>query len=101
MSTHPIHKDKPKTEVRAYPLHRKLRLSAYVNQKQADQRLIKKLQAKFKPNAVIVIGDRSAPMNRYYEPIRGKDWRRLLKRGGFEVYPIKEYLTSTTCPNCN
>ncbi|KAJ2204715.1 hypothetical protein IW143_005477, partial [Coemansia sp. RSA 520] len=36
-STHKIHKRKPKAEVRAFPLHRKLRLSAYVNQKQADQ----------------------------------------------------------------
>ncbi|KAJ2131428.1 hypothetical protein IW136_005303, partial [Coemansia sp. RSA 678] len=102
-STHPIHEDKrkPKTEVRAYPLHRKLRLSAYVNQKQADQRLIKKLRKEFGPNAVIVIGDWSAPMNRFHEPIRGKGWRTLLKHAGFEVYLIKEYLTSKTCPNCN
>ncbi|KAJ2544088.1 hypothetical protein IWW35_005434, partial [Coemansia sp. RSA 1878] len=99
-STHPIHKDKPKAEVRAYPLHRKLRLSAYVNQKQADQRLINKLRKEFGPNAVIIIGDWSAPMNRFHEPIRGKSWRELLKRGGFEVYLIKEYLTSKTCPNC-
>ncbi|KAJ1780592.1 hypothetical protein LPJ67_005832, partial [Coemansia sp. RSA 1938] len=99
-STHPIHKDKPKAEVRAFPLHRKLRLSAYVNQKQADQRLINKLRKEFGPNAVIVIGDWSAPMNRFHEPIRGKTWRTLLKRGGFEVYLIKEYLTSKTCPNC-
>ncbi|KAJ2634197.1 hypothetical protein IW137_004463, partial [Coemansia sp. RSA 1287] len=92
-STHKIHKDKPKAEVRAYPLHRKLRLSAYVNQKQADQRLINKLRKEFGPNAVIIIGDWSAPMNRFHEPIRGKSWRTLLKRGGFEVYLIKEYLT--------
>ncbi|KAJ1744688.1 hypothetical protein LPJ58_006564, partial [Coemansia sp. RSA 1591] len=88
-STHKIHKRKPKAEVRAYPLHRKLRLSAYVNQKQADQRLINKLRKEFGPNAVIVIGDWSAPMNRFHEPIRGKSWRELLKRGGFEVYLIK------------
>ncbi|KAJ2131153.1 hypothetical protein IW136_005375, partial [Coemansia sp. RSA 678] len=99
-STHQIHMFKT-SEPQSFPLHRKLRLSAYVNQKQADQRLINKLQAKFKPNAVIVIGDWSAPMNRFHEPIRGKGWRTLLKRGGFEVYLIKEYLTSKTCPNCN
>ncbi|KAJ2196715.1 hypothetical protein IW145_005817, partial [Coemansia sp. RSA 521] len=63
-------------------------------------RLIKKLRKEFGPNAVIVIGDWSAPMNRFHEPIRGKSWRMLLKRGGFEVYLIKEYLTSKTCPNC-
>ncbi|KAJ2661029.1 hypothetical protein IW148_003553 [Coemansia sp. RSA 1199] len=100
-SSHQIHKDKPRSEVQSFPLHRKLRLSAYVNRKQADQYLIKRLRDKFKPNAVIVIGDWSAPMTRYHEPIRGKSWRTLLKRGGFDVYLIKEYLTSKTCPNCN
>ncbi|KAJ2142654.1 hypothetical protein IW142_004172, partial [Coemansia sp. RSA 564] len=98
-STHQIHMFKT-SEPQSFPLHRKLRLSAYVNQKQADQRLIKKLRKEFGPNAVIVIGDWSAPMNRFHEPIRGKSWRMLLKRGGFEVYLIKEYLTSKTCPNC-
>ncbi|KAJ2142613.1 hypothetical protein IW136_001905 [Coemansia sp. RSA 678] len=99
-STHQIHMFKT-SEPQSFPLHRKLRLSAYINQKQADQRLIKKLQDEFGPNAVIVIGDWSAPMNRFHEPIRGKGWRMLLKRAGFEVYLIKEYLTSKTCPNCN
>ncbi|KAJ2543088.1 hypothetical protein GGF49_002335 [Coemansia sp. RSA 1853] len=99
-SSHQIHMFKT-SEPQSFPLHRKLRLSAYVNRKQADQRLIKKLQEKFEPNAVIVIGDWSAPMTRYHEPIRGKSWRTLLKRGGFDVYLIKEYLTSKTCPNCN
>ncbi|KAJ2123814.1 hypothetical protein IW147_002243 [Coemansia sp. RSA 720] len=99
-SSHQIHMFKT-SEPQSFPLHRKLRLSAYVNRKQADQRLIKKLQEEFEPNAVIVIGDWSAPMTRYHEPIRGKSWRTLLKRGGFDVYLIKEYLTSKTCPNCN
>ncbi|KAJ2543710.1 hypothetical protein GGF49_001792 [Coemansia sp. RSA 1853] len=99
-STHQIHMFKT-SEPLSFPLHRKLRLSAYVNRKQADQRLVKKLREEFEPNAVIVIGDWSAPMNRYHEPIRGKSWRTLLKRGGFDVYLIKEYLTSKTCPNCN
>ncbi|KAJ2130770.1 hypothetical protein IW136_005472, partial [Coemansia sp. RSA 678] len=99
-STHKIHMFKT-SEPQSFPLHRKLRLSAYVNRKQADQRLINKLRKEFGPNAVIIIGDWSAPMNRFHEPIRGKGWRELLKRGGFEVYLIKEYLTSKTCPNCN
>ncbi|KAJ2476201.1 hypothetical protein IWW56_005051 [Coemansia sp. RSA 2131] len=39
-------------------------------------------------------------MAKFHEPIRGKGWRTLLKRGGFTVYLIDEYLTSKTCPNC-
>ncbi|KAJ2666361.1 hypothetical protein IW148_001080 [Coemansia sp. RSA 1199] len=46
------------------------------------------------------MGNWSAPMTRFHEPIRGKGWRTLLKRGGFDVYLIDEYLTSKTCPNC-
>ncbi|KAJ2500853.1 hypothetical protein GGH96_002374 [Coemansia sp. RSA 1972] len=47
------------------------------------------------------MGDWSAPMTKFHEPIRGKGWRRLLKRAGYEVYLIDEYLASKLCPNCN
>ncbi|KAJ2646060.1 hypothetical protein IW137_001628 [Coemansia sp. RSA 1287] len=87
------------------PLHRKLRLSTYIKRQQADQRLFKQLRAKFKPKEsdpepIFILGNWSAPMTRFHEPIRGKGWRTLLKRGGFDVYLIDEYLTSKTCPNC-
>ncbi|KAJ2502573.1 hypothetical protein GGH96_000977 [Coemansia sp. RSA 1972] len=87
------------------PLHRKLRLSAYINRQQADQLLVNRLRAKFKPEEsdlelIFIMGNWSAPTTRFHEPIRGKGWRTLLKRAGFEVYLIDEYLTSKTCPNC-
>ncbi|KAJ2478670.1 hypothetical protein IWW56_003587 [Coemansia sp. RSA 2131] len=82
------------------PLHRKLRLSAYINRKKADQLLVNRLRKRFSQDAVFILGNWSAPMTRYHEPIRGKGWRTLLKRAGFDVYLIDEYLTSKTCPNC-
>ncbi|KAJ2532360.1 hypothetical protein GGH20_001158 [Coemansia sp. RSA 1937] len=87
------------------PLHRKLQLSTYIKHQQADQRLVKQLRTKFKPKEsdpepIFILGNWSAPMTRFHEPIRGKGWRTLLKRGGFDVYLIDEYLTSKTCPNC-
>ncbi|KAJ2502333.1 hypothetical protein GGH96_001129 [Coemansia sp. RSA 1972] len=87
------------------PLHRKLRLSAFVNRQQADQLLVNRLQAKFKPEEsdpepIFIMGNWSAPTTQFHEPIRGKGWRTLLKRSGFDVYLIDEYLTSKTCPNC-
>ncbi|KAJ2125315.1 hypothetical protein IW147_000961, partial [Coemansia sp. RSA 720] len=82
------------------PLHRKLRLSTYINRQRADQKLVSRLRKKFSPNAIFVMGNWSAPMARYHEPIRGKGWRTLLKRGGFTVYLINEYLTSSFCPTC-
>ncbi|KAJ2483946.1 hypothetical protein IWW56_000092 [Coemansia sp. RSA 2131] len=81
-------------------LHRKLRLSAYVNRKRADQLLVNRLRKRFTPDAVFVMGNWGAPMTRYHEPIRGKFWRTLLKRGGFTVYLINEHLTSSFCPIC-
>ncbi|KAJ2661865.1 hypothetical protein IW148_003232 [Coemansia sp. RSA 1199] len=90
----------------AVPLHRKLRFGVYIRRQQADGRLVKKLREKFKPEKtdpepLFIMGDWSAPMTKFHEPIRGKGWRRLLKRAGFEVYLIDEYLTSKLCPNCN
>ncbi|KAJ2481478.1 hypothetical protein IWW56_001699 [Coemansia sp. RSA 2131] len=82
------------------PLHRKLRLSVYVNRQRADQLLIKRLRERFSQDAVFVMGNWSAPMAKFHEPISGKGWRTLLKRAGFDVYLIDEYLTSKTCPNC-
>ncbi|KAJ2471960.1 hypothetical protein IWW56_006235, partial [Coemansia sp. RSA 2131] len=76
------------------PLHQKLRLSAFINRKRADQLLVNRLRQMFTPDAVFVMGNWSASMTRYHEPIRGKGWRTLLKRGGFTVYLINEHLTS-------
>ncbi|KAJ2499763.1 hypothetical protein GGH96_003274 [Coemansia sp. RSA 1972] len=82
------------------PLHQKLRLSAYVNQQRADQLLMNRLQERFSPDAVFILGNWGASMAKFHEPIRGKGWRTLLKRAGFDVYLIDEYLTSKTCPIC-
>ncbi|KAJ2502255.1 hypothetical protein GGH96_001190 [Coemansia sp. RSA 1972] len=88
------------------PLHQKLRFSVYIKRQQADDRLVKKLRAKFKPKKtdpepIFIMGNWSAPMTKFHEPIQGKGWRRLLKHAGYEVYLIDEYLTSKLCPNCN
>ncbi|KAJ2495663.1 hypothetical protein GGH96_006307 [Coemansia sp. RSA 1972] len=78
------------------PLHRKLRLSAYVNQQRADQLLMNRLRERFSKDAVFILGNWGAPMTKFHEPIRGKFWRTLLKRAGFTT----EYLASKTCPIC-
>ncbi|KAJ2499478.1 hypothetical protein GGH96_003469, partial [Coemansia sp. RSA 1972] len=82
------------------PLHRKLRLLAYTNCQRADQLLMKRLRERFSQDAVFILGNWGASMAKFHEPIRGKFWRTLLKRAGFDVYLIDEYLTSKTCPIC-
>ncbi|KAJ2454193.1 hypothetical protein EV183_001678 [Coemansia sp. RSA 2336] len=47
------------------------------------------------------MGNWSAGMVRYHEPIRGKGWRSMLKRHGSRVYLIDEFRTSSICPACN
>ncbi|KAJ1962179.1 hypothetical protein IWQ62_003611, partial [Dispira parvispora] len=101
-SGHPMH-DQTHHVVRepeGHPVHRKLRLSAYVNQKQADARLARNLRKKFGKDAVLVMGNWGAPHAKFQEPIRGKGMRHMLRQHGFEVYLIDEYRTSKNCPAC-
>ncbi|KAJ2542725.1 hypothetical protein GGF49_002675, partial [Coemansia sp. RSA 1853] len=102
---HTMSRQRDGATTREVPLHWKLRLSGYIKRQQADQRLVKRLRAKFKPKEsdpepVFIMGNWSAPMTRFHEPIRGKGWRTLLKHSGFTVYLIDEYSASKTCLNC-
>ncbi|PIA12816.1 hypothetical protein COEREDRAFT_21657, partial [Coemansia reversa NRRL 1564] len=76
----------------------KLRLSAYWNKVQADNRFAKGLHKKFGRGAVLIIGNWSAGMVRFHKPIRGKGWRDVLRKHGFTVYLLDEYKTSSLCP---
>ncbi|KAJ1819047.1 hypothetical protein LPJ75_001282, partial [Coemansia sp. RSA 2598] len=80
-------------EPQSHLLHRKLRLSAYWNQKQADAQLACNLRRKFGKDPVLVMGNWSAAMVRYHEPIHGKGWRKVLKNLGFKVYLLDEFRT--------
>ncbi|KAJ1719614.1 hypothetical protein LPJ61_006276, partial [Coemansia biformis] len=86
---------------RTYLLHRRLHLSAHLNQQQADQRLAQNLRSKFGENPVLEIGDWTARMNKFHEPIRGVGMRRMLRRQGFKVHLVPEFRTSSLCPACH
>ncbi|KAJ2833342.1 hypothetical protein FBU31_001923 [Coemansia sp. 'formosensis'] len=102
-SKHQIHRTlrregfKPRT----HPLHRKLNLSAYLNKKQAEDRFMRNVKAKFVDKRVIGMGNWSASMAKYHEPIPGKSWRDLFKHHGFRVFLIDEFRTSLLCPSCD
>ncbi|CAO3630102.1 unnamed protein product [Mucor fragilis] len=83
-----------------YSLHRKLKLSAKFNRDRTDTSFIRDLQGQF-PEATYIIGNWSAPMARFREPIRGLGFHRLLKKHGFNVFLIDEYKTSKVCPECH
>ena len=79
-------------------LFRKLKFSAIINQHQADHRLAKTLREKFGDDATLIMGNWSAPNQRYHEPVRGVGMRRQLRKMGFTIFLIDEYLTSSLCP---
>ncbi|KAJ1899858.1 hypothetical protein LPJ81_004061, partial [Coemansia sp. IMI 209127] len=83
------------------PFHRRLRSCAFQQQLQADQRLVKSIVGGRNPKPAVIIGNWSAPMTRYHEPIRGRGMRRMLHRHKLKVVLIDEYRTSKTCPACD
>jgi hypothetical protein len=82
-----------------YPLHRKLRLSAHINKKQADERLARSLHGKFGLRPALVFDNWSGQHQKYHEPIRGKGFKKMLEKKGFEVCLIDEFKTSSFCCN--
>ncbi|KAG2211255.1 hypothetical protein INT47_006375 [Mucor saturninus] len=84
----------------AHPLHRKLRLSAYIRRQQGNEDLVSKLDEQFGVEAVYVMGNWSSPNTRFHEPVRGLGFRRLLQKAGKRVYLIDEFRTSQCCPAC-
>ncbi|KAJ2855447.1 hypothetical protein GGI22_004136, partial [Coemansia erecta] len=83
------------------PFHRRLRSCAYMQQQQADQRLVKSIIGNRNPKPAVVIGNWSALMTRFHKPIRGVGMRRMLRRHKLKVVLIDEYCTSQTCPACD
>ena len=50
---------------------------------------------------VVGIGDWEQKKHRKFkEPIKGKGFRSLLRRGGFKVYLVDEFRTSCKCSHC-
>ncbi|KAJ1895708.1 hypothetical protein LPJ81_004902 [Coemansia sp. IMI 209127] len=83
------------------PFHRRLRSCTFQQQLQADQRLIKSIIGGRDPKPAVILGNWSAPMTHYHEPIRGIGMRRMMRRHKLKVVLIDEYRTSKTCPACD
>lgn len=79
---------------------RKLKLASKIYYDKCDEWLVKCLQSSFGKNAVLIVGDWSAPNARFHESTRNKGILRYLKKSGFPVYMVDEYNTSSCCPEC-
>ena len=67
---------------------------------QNDQKLVQNLKRKFGPDAVLVLGNWSAPNTKFQEPTRNKGLIQMLKKNGLTVFLIDEFKTSSRCPDC-
>ena len=84
-------------------LFRKLKLNGYWNRLKSEQNMINKFKEIFgKPKDTIVcIGDFEQRKHRKLkEPLKGKGFRTLFRRNGYNVYLVDEFRTSCRCSNC-
>ncbi len=82
---------------------RKAKLSIYTKTIQSEQKFIKNIKNKFgsPETAIITIGDWSQKeMMKYHEPTKGKGFRTLFKKAGYQVYLVDEFRTSKMCSKC-
>ena len=82
---------------------RKWKLSVYVKTKQSEEKMIKSFKNKFgtPEESFIAFGDWSQKEQmKYKEPSKGKSFRSLFRKHGYEVLLIDEYRTSKMCCNC-
>ena len=85
-------------------IFRKLKMSAYINTKRTEQKMIQQFQDKFgKPDETIIcIGDwEQRKQMKFKEPTIGIGMRTLFRKRGYQVYLVDEFRTSCRCSNCN
>ena len=82
---------------------RKWKLSVYVKTKQSEEKMIKNFKNKFgtPEDSFIAFGDWSQKEQmKYKEPSKGKSFRSLFRKHGYEVLLVDEYRTSKMCCKC-
>ena len=84
-------------------IYRKLRLNTFYNIRKSEQRLTQRFKEVFgNPDKVVIgIGDWEQSKHRKYkEPTKGKGFRTLLRKAGYQVFLVDEFRTSCQCSHC-
>lgn len=84
-------------------IFRKLKLNTYLNTLKSEQKMMNRFKEIYgEPNkATICIGDWcQLHQMKYKEPTKGKGFRDLFRKYGYEVYLVNEYNTSCKCSKC-
>jgi len=84
-------------------LYRKQKLCSFILRNKSEQRMLNKFKEKYgKPeNVVIGFGDYDQKRHmKFKEPVKGKGFRNLFRKAGYEVFLVDEYRTSCKCSDC-
>ncbi|KAG0867331.1 hypothetical protein G6F16_008848 [Rhizopus arrhizus] len=102
MKAYYLKEDRPVEDQRtgSFLPFRKIKLSSFINQQQADKRPAKKLREKFGNDAILIVGNWLAGNVKYHESIRGVGMRRILGKEGFRMYLLDKFRTSSLFPSC-
>ena len=84
-------------------IYRKLKLNSYISCKRSESRMIKNFESKFgsPKDTIIGFGDyEQYKQRKYKEPVKGKGFRTLFRKAGYQVYLVDEHKTSARCSFC-
>ena len=77
-------------------IYRKLKLNSYISCKRTESRMIKNFESKFgsPKDTIIGFGDyEQYKQRKYKEPVKGKRFRTLFRKAGYQVYLVDEHKT--------
>ena len=78
-------------------IYRQLKWYSKINRKKSEARMINNFKEKFgnPANVLIAIGDfEQRKQMKYKEPSKGKSFRKLFRKAGYNIYLVDEYNTS-------
>ena len=84
-------------------LFRKLKWNAFMNKKRSEARMTNRFKEIFGSPEDVVIGFGDWEQRKHMkfkEPTKGKGFRTLLRKAGYNVYLVDEYRTSCRCHHC-
>lgn len=77
-------------------IYRKLKWFSFINKQRSESKMINNFKKKFGDGTgtLICIGDYGCYNMKYCEPTKGKSFRNLFKKAGYNVFLVDEYNTS-------
>jgi transposase len=81
---------------------RKMKWHTYINTQRSEAKMLNNFASIYgeSKDVIVCFGDYDQGHLKHCEPVKGKYYRDLFQRSGYEVYLVDEYKTSITCHDC-